>query len=81
MNKAVGIEDIEEMSRLVGIDDVEFREAIRGLRIGDLFKITLPSAVTPPARETVLVRLTGARVVFREAHIHSVAKGRLTHAR
>jgi hypothetical protein len=106
MNKAVEIEDIEEMRRLVGIDDVELREAIRGLRTGDLVKLTLVTATTPPARETVLVRITGARgpefrgrlagrpaspglsglavgarVVFRAAHIHSVAKGRLTHAR
>jgi hypothetical protein len=106
MNKAVEIENIEEMRRLVGIDDVELRQAVRGLRAGDLVKITLLTAAAPAARETVLVRLTGAqgpefrgrlaegptapglsglragaRVVFRAAHIHSVAKGRLTHAR
>ena len=106
MNKAVEIEDIEEMRRLVGIDDVELREAIRGLRPGDFVKLTFVTAATPAARETVLVRVTGAagpefrgrlaerpaspglaglrvgaRVVFRAAHIHSVAKGRPTHAR
>jgi hypothetical protein len=106
MNKAVEIEDIEEMRRRVGIDDVELREAIRALRAGDFVRLTLVTAATPPARETVLVRITGARgpeflgrladgptspglaglragarLAFRAAHIHSVAKGRPTHAR
>jgi hypothetical protein len=102
MNKAVEIEDIEEMRRLAGIDDVELRAEIRGLCTGDVVRLTL---VTAAARETVRVRITGARgreflgrladsptspglaalragtrVTFRAAHIHSVAKGRPTHA-
>jgi hypothetical protein len=106
MNKAVEIENIEEMRRLVGIDDVELRKEIRGLRAGDLVRITLVFSATPSARETVLVRITaargaafrgrlagnpsspglaglraGSRVEFRAAHIHSVAKGRPSHAR
>ena len=103
MKKAVEIEDIEEMRRLAGIDDVELRAEIRGLCTGDVVRLTL---VTAAARETVRVRITGARgpeflgrladsptspglaalragtrVTFRAAHIHSVEKGRPTHAR
>ncbi len=103
MNKAVEIEDIEAMRQQVGIDDVELREAVRGLHPGDVVRLTL---MTAAARETVRVRITGARgpeflgrladsptspglaalragarVTFRAAHIHSVAKGRPTHAR
>jgi hypothetical protein len=103
MNKAVEIEDIEALRQQVGIDDVELREAVRGLRPGDVVRLTLVAA---GARETVRVRITaargreflgrladgpaapglaalraGARVTFRAAHIHSVAKGRPTHAR
>jgi hypothetical protein len=106
MNKAVEIENIEDMRRQVGIDDVELREAIRGLRAGDFVNLTFVTAAAPAARETVRVRVTavagrefrgrlaerpaapglaglrlGARVVFRADHIHSVAKGRPTHAR
>ena len=106
MNKAVEIEDIEEMRRQVGIEDVELRAAIRGLHTGGLVRLTLVTAAAPAARETVRVRITGARgpeflgrltdsptspglaalragtrVTFRAAHIHSVAKGRPTHAR
>jgi hypothetical protein len=103
MNKAVEIEDIEALRQQVGIDDVELREAVRGLRPGDVVRLTL---MTAAARETVRVRITGARgpeflgrladgptspglaalragarLTFRAAHIHSVAKGRPTHAR
>jgi hypothetical protein len=106
MNKAVEIENIEEMRRQVGIDDVELRQAIRGLRTGDVVRLTFLADTTPPVRETLLVRITwsrgaefrgrltgrptspalsglaaGARVAFRAAHIHSLAKVRLTRAR
>jgi len=103
MNKAVEIEDIEALRQEVGIDDVELRQAVRGLHPGDVVRLTL---VTAAARETVRVRITaargreflgrladsptapglaalraGTRVTFRAGHIHSVAKGRPTHAR
>lgn len=105
MSKAVEIEDIEALRQQVGIDDIELREAVRGLRPGDVVRLTLVTAA-PAARETVRVRITGARgpeflgrladsptapglaalrigtrLAFRAAHIHSVAKGRPTHAR
>jgi hypothetical protein len=61
MNKAVEIEDIEEMRRQAGIDDVELREAIRRLHPGDLVRLTFVATAAPAARETVRVRITGAR--------------------
>ena len=106
MSKGVEIEDIEAMRQEAGIDDVELREAVRGLHAGDLVRLTLVARAAPAARETVLVRITaargpeflgrlddrpaspglaalraGTRLIFRPAHIHSVAKGRPTHAR
>jgi hypothetical protein len=56
MRNAVEIENIEEMRRREGIEDVELREEIRQLEIGDFVKLTLLSGVN--ASETVLVRIT-----------------------
>jgi hypothetical protein len=36
MHKSVEIENIEEMRRVSGIDDVELRDAIRELRVARL---------------------------------------------
>jgi hypothetical protein len=58
MPDAVEIENIDEMRRRVGVDDVELRDEIRGLRAGDLVKITLLSGTKPPASETLPVRIT-----------------------
>jgi hypothetical protein len=58
MGKHVEIENIEAMRRQVGIDDVELREAIRGLRVGDFVNLTLLTDTNPPARQTRLVRVT-----------------------
>jgi hypothetical protein len=58
MRRTIVIEDIEGMRRRVGIDDVELREEIRGLRVGDLVKITLLTGTTPRASETVPVKIT-----------------------
>src|SRR5437764_1036180 len=41
MRHRVKIEDIEEMRQRQGIDDAELREAIRGLEVGDLVRLTL----------------------------------------
>jgi hypothetical protein len=54
----VQIENIEEMRRRVGIDDAKLRQAIRGLRVGDLVKLTLLTGTNPPAAQTRLVRVT-----------------------
>ncbi len=61
MNKGVEIENIEEMREQVGIDDVELREEVRGLRCGDVVRLTLVTAAAPAARETIRVRVAGAR--------------------
>ena len=61
MAKPVEIENIEEMRRRVGIDDVELRQAIRGLRIGDYVKLTLRTGATSSAGEVFLVRITRIR--------------------
>lgn len=53
------IEDIEEMRRLAGIDDVELRMAIRRLKPGDLVHLTLSSGAK--ANQTALVRITQIR--------------------
>ena len=58
MGKHVEIENIEEMRRRVGIDDVELREAIRGLRVGDCVNLTLLTDTNPSAGQTRLVRVT-----------------------
>jgi hypothetical protein len=58
MRKIVEIENIEEMRRREGINDVELRQAIRGLRVGDLVKLTLLTADKSFAGETLLVQIT-----------------------
>jgi hypothetical protein len=58
MGKRVEFENIEEMRRQAGIEDVELREAIRGLRIGDFVRITpLTSGRSSPGH-MLLARIT-----------------------
>jgi hypothetical protein len=61
MRNPVEIEDIEEMRRREGIDDVELRIEIRGLHVGDFVKLTLLTGTKSPGGETVLVRITNIR--------------------
>src|SRR5262249_28063980 len=62
MRNAVEIENIEEMRRRLGIDDVELHEQIRGLSIGDFVKLTfLAAGAGSPAGETLFVRITSIR--------------------
>lgn len=61
MRNPVAIENIEELRRREGIEDVELREEIRGLEIGDVVKLTLLSGTVPPTGETLLVRITRIR--------------------
>jgi hypothetical protein len=58
MRHAVAIENIEEMRRREGIEDVELRKAIRGLAVGDSVKLTFLTGVTPNSGETLRVRIT-----------------------
>jgi hypothetical protein len=59
MQNPVEIENIEEVRRREGINDVELRREIRGLAISDLVKVTLLSGTT--AFETLAVRITSIR--------------------
>jgi hypothetical protein len=58
MRNSIVVEDIERMRRRQGIDDVELREEIRGLTIGDFVKLTLLTRTGSYAGETLLVRIT-----------------------
>jgi hypothetical protein len=58
MRNPIEIENIEEMRRLQSIDDVQLREKMEGLVIGDRVKLTLLPGTGSLARETVLVRIT-----------------------
>ncbi len=62
MRNPVEIENIEELRRREGIDDVELRKEIRGLKVGDFVKLTLLSGTTGASSfETLLVRITSIR--------------------
>jgi len=54
------IENIEEMRRRAGIDDVELREDIRELGVGDLVRLTFLTS-EGSAGETLSVRITRIR--------------------
>jgi hypothetical protein len=57
MRDQVQIENIEEMRRQAGIDDVKLRQAVRGLRVGSVVRLTLLTG-KPGAGETLPVRVT-----------------------
>jgi hypothetical protein len=61
MRARVEIQNIEDMRRRAGIEDVELREAIRGLRVGAFVKLTLLAGEQGAAGETLLVRITSIR--------------------
>lgn len=52
------IENIEEMRRRQGIDDLELQEKIRGLHVGDSVKLTFLTGAPSCAGETLPVRIT-----------------------
>lgn len=55
----IDLEDIEEIRRRAGIDDVELRQEIRGLGIGDLVRLTILTGAT--TFELLPVRITSIR--------------------
>ena len=59
MRQALQLQDIEELRRENGIDDVELRLAIRALRVGDYIKLSLLTSAR--SFETVEVRITSIR--------------------
>ena len=61
MRNLVEIENIDELRRREGIDDVELRKAIRRLRAGDSVKLTFLVGNCSFAGETLLVRITSIR--------------------
>src|SRR5260370_18731968 len=58
MRHIVEIEDIEDLRRREGIEDVELGNAIRALAVGDVVKLTFLTGVTPNAGEPLRVRIT-----------------------
>lgn len=60
MRNPIEIEDIETLRRREGIEDVELREEIRDLKVGDCVLLTFLVGA-PPKGETLLVRITSIR--------------------
>jgi hypothetical protein len=61
MRECVEIENIEEMRLQAGIEDVELRQDIRKLAIGDFVVLTLLSGDGTRTSETWEVRITAIR--------------------
>src|SRR5262249_6594621 len=61
MRNPIEIENIEEMRRREGIDDIELREDICRLRTGDFVKLTLLTRTRSFTGETLPVRITRIR--------------------
>lgn len=59
MRNIVEIENIEEMRRVEGIDDVDLRVEIRALKAGDFVNLTFVSSTR--SFETLQVRITSIR--------------------
>jgi hypothetical protein len=59
MRDPIEIEDIEELRRQEGIEDVVLRAEIRGLRVGNFVKLTFLTGAH--SFETLLVRITRIR--------------------
>jgi hypothetical protein len=55
------IQDIEDMRRQCGIDDPTLRDQIRGLKRGDVIRLTLLADAPSAAAETLRVRITSLR--------------------
>jgi len=58
MRARVELEDIEAMRLAAGIHDISLREEVRGLRAGDVVKLTARVGNRPPPGEALLVRVT-----------------------
>ena len=58
MRERLQIQDIEDMRRRAGIEDVELRPAIRALRVGEYVRLTRLAGTEGGAGETLLVRIT-----------------------
>jgi hypothetical protein len=80
MRKPVEIENIEEMRLREGIDDVELRQLIRRLRVGDTVYLTFRACTgSHTGGETLSVRVTSIRgCKFRGKLAHAPASPALT---
>jgi hypothetical protein len=58
MRDPIEIENIDELRLREGIDDVELREEVGRLRVGDHVHLTFLAGTNPQAREVLLVRIT-----------------------
>jgi len=61
MRQRIELENIEEMRREAGIDDVELHEAIRGLRAGDSVRLTARVGARAFPGVCLLIRITSIR--------------------
>ena len=76
MRDCLEIEDIEAMRLQAGIDDVELRQDIRKLEIGDIIVLTLLGTDTARASEIWEVRITAIRGrVFRGKLARPISPG------
>jgi hypothetical protein len=76
MASPVQIEDIDDLRRREGIDDVELHEDIGTLEVGDHVRLTFLSGTT--LRETLTVRITRIRAgQFRGRLADAVARPEL----
>ena len=73
---AIEIENIDELRRCEGIDDVELHEDIGRLRVGDHVRLTFLAGAT--FRQTLSVRITRIRAgQFRGRLLGSIARPQL----
>jgi hypothetical protein len=78
MRRLIEIENIEELRRGEGIEDVELHDQIRTLRAGDFVRLTF-LAGAPPGGETLRVRITRVEGGdFRGRLADAPASGRLS---
>jgi hypothetical protein len=61
MRNPIEIENIDELRRREGIEDVELHEAIRALAVGDVVKVTLLTGTKASGGETLAVRITSIK--------------------
>lgn len=61
MRRHIQIENIEEMRRQQGIDDIQLRKEIQGLAIGGLVRLTLLNDTKATVAETLVVRITSIK--------------------
>jgi hypothetical protein len=61
IQNTVELENIEHLRRQQGINDIELRQEIRQLRVGDHVRITFLAIANPAHGETVVARITSIR--------------------